>query len=117
PGHATEIARLAVQSGADLVMVLAGDGTINEAANGMVHSRATLAILPGGTANVLAMEVGLGSRLGRAIERLAGCVERRVSIGRLCSGSGSRYFLAMAGAGLDAKIVYDMIPALKARGK
>ena len=116
PGDATEIAHRSIAEGADLILVLGGDGTINEAMNGMVHSRATLGILPAGTANVLAMEVGLGSRLGRAIERLAGSVERRIAVGKLCTGAGlERHFLAMGGAGLDAKIVYDLNPWLKAR--
>lgn len=116
PGDATGIARRSIAEGADLIIVLGGDGTINEAVNGMVHSRATLGILPAGTANVLAMELGLGSRLGRAIDRLAGSVERRIAIGKLCNGSGlERHFLAMGGAGLDAKIVYDLNPWLKAR--
>lgn len=115
PGHATEIARRAVASGAELVVVLGGDGTINEAVNGMVHSNAALAILPGGTANVLAMELGLGSRLSAAIEKIPQCVEWRVAVGRLCSHQQSRYFLAMGGVGLDAKIVYDLSPALKLR--
>jgi len=116
PGDATEIARRAVADGADLIIALGGDGTINEAVNGMVHSQATLGILPAGTANVLAMELGLGSRLGRAINGLVGCVERRVALGKLCNGgSAGRHFLAMAGAGLDAKIVYDLDPELKAQ--
>ncbi len=115
PDDATRIARQAVTAGADLILVLGGDGTINEAMNGMVHSRAVLGILPAGTANVLAMELGLGSRLDRAIERLAGCIERRIAVGRMCNGhSPARHFLAMGGAGLDAKIVYDINPAFKA---
>lgn len=126
PGDATRIAREAVAAGADLVLVLGGDGTINEAVNGMVHSNAALGILPGGTANVLAMELGLGSRLDRAIERLSQCAPRRISVGRVSNAvsqngrngtdhSGDRHFLAMGGAGLDAKIVFDMSPAFKAR--
>jgi len=103
-----------VSDGADLILVLGGDGTINEAVNGMVHSKATLGILPAGTANVLAMELGLGSRLDRAIERLVNSVERRVAVGKLSSAFGTRHFLAMGGAGLDAKIVYDINPGLKA---
>jgi diacylglycerol kinase (ATP) len=83
PGDATRIAREAVAGGADLILVLGGDGTINEAVNGMVHSNVALGILPAGTANVLAMELGLGSRLDRAIERLSKCAPRRVSVGRL----------------------------------
>ena len=83
PGDATRIACRAVAEGADLILVLGGDGTINEAVNGMVHSKAALGILPAGTANVLAMELGLGSRLDRAIERLLNSVERRVAVGKL----------------------------------
>jgi diacylglycerol kinase (ATP) len=115
PGDATRIACRAVSEGADLILVMGGDGTINEAVNGMVHSKATLGILPAGTANVLAMELGLGSRLDRAIDRLLNSVERRVALGKLTSGSVARHFLAMGGAGLDAKIVYDINPRLKAR--
>jgi len=114
-GHAVELARDAVTGGADLVLVLGGDGTINEAANGMIHSPVPLGILPGGTANVLANELGLGNRLERAVERLSQCVERRIAAGKLCAANGdSRYFLLMGGAGLDATIVTKVRPALKA---
>jgi diacylglycerol kinase (ATP) len=116
PEDATRIAREAVAGGADLILVLGGDGTINEVVNGMVNSNATLAILPAGTANVLAMELGLGSRLSKAIDALKECVERRVAVGKLNDAKGAaRHFLAMAGAGLDARIVYDLNPAFKAR--
>ena len=106
-----------VEQGADLVMVLGGDGTINEAANGLAHSGVPLGVLPAGTANVLAMELGLGSHLGPAIEKLAQCTPQRVAMGRINLGSDSppRYFLCMAGAGLDAKIVNQVDPALKDR--
>jgi len=50
-----------VREGADLILVLGGDGTINEVVNGMIGSDVPLGMLPGGTANVLAMELGLGS--------------------------------------------------------
>ena len=73
-------------------------------------------MLPGGTANVLAMELGLGSRLDRAAERLIESVERRVALGRLSvAGVGPRYFLSMAGVGLDASIVKRVNSSLKAR--
>jgi len=115
-GHATELAREAVAAGADLILVLGGDGTINEVANGMIPSRVPLGVLPGGTANVLANELGLGNGLERAIERLGHCVERRIAVGKLCSQDcGSRYFLLMAGAGLDATIVTKVHAGLKAR--
>jgi diacylglycerol kinase (ATP) len=116
PSHATELARAAIAEGADLVLVLGGDGTINEVVNGMAHSRVPLGVLPGGTANVLAMEIGLGSRLDRAVELLKTSVERRVALGRLCyTGIEPRYFLSMAGVGLDASIVNRVSASLKAR--
>lgn len=114
-GHATDLAREAIAAGADLILVLGGDGTINEAANGMIGSRVPLGILPGGTANVLANELGLGNRLERAIERLGQCVERRIAVGKLCNMQGAaRHFLLMGGAGLDATIVTKVNPRLKA---
>jgi diacylglycerol kinase (ATP) len=114
PGDATKIVAQAIAEGADLILVLGGDGTVNEVVNGMMHSRIPLGILPAGTANVLSMELGLGSKLEAAIGRLAGAVERRIAVGCLVNGGAPRYFLAMGGAGLDAKIVYDLNPAFKA---
>jgi diacylglycerol kinase family enzyme len=82
----------------------------------MAHSRVPLGVLPGGTANVLAMEIGLGSDLDRAVDRLKKSVERRVALGRLCcTGVEPRYFLSMAGVGLDARIVNRVSADLKAR--
>jgi YegS/Rv2252/BmrU family lipid kinase len=115
PGDATRLAREAVERGADLILVLGGDGTINEVVNGMAHSSAVLGVLPGGTANVFAMETGLGSRLARAAERLTHAVERRIALGRFSNDQGDRYFLLMGGVGLDASIVLDVNPELKAK--
>ncbi|MEQ1947120.1 MAG: diacylglycerol kinase family protein [Bryobacteraceae bacterium] len=115
-GHATVLAREAIAAGADLVLVLGGDGTINEVANGMVNSSVPLGVLPGGTANVLAMELGLGSSPERAARQLERCVERKISLGKMTRSDGtSRYFLLMGGVGLDAAIVNAVDPALKAK--
>jgi diacylglycerol kinase (ATP) len=96
--------------------VLGGDGTINEAANGMIGSDAHLGVLPSGTANVLAMELGLGSRLERAIDRLSHCVAKRISVGKIWqSGHEARHFLMMAGAGFDAQVVIDLNAGLKSK--
>ncbi len=102
--------------GADLILALGGDGTINEIANGMIGTEVALGILPGGTANVLAMELGLGADLERAAERLGKCTARRIAVARLAgAGVADRHFLLMGGAGLDAKIVNDVNPNLKRR--
>ena len=94
-----------------------GDGTINETAAGMMHSEVPLAILPAGTANVLAMEMKMGKRLEHIAEQLADYVPRRVSVGCITFpvNGASRYFLLMAGVGLDAHIVQNVSGPLKDR--
>lgn len=100
-----------------MIVAAGGDGTINEVAEGIVHSPVPLAILPGGTANVLAVETKLGTNLERAAEGVDKLHPRRISVGRVTADGGrvSRHFLCMAGIGLDAHIVYKVNAALKAR--
>jgi diacylglycerol kinase (ATP) len=115
PGHAGEIARQEVERGAELILVAGGDGTINEVVNGMAFSDVPLGVLPAGTANVLASELGIGKSMERAAEALADSVLERVALGLISNGSISngdeaarRYFLLMAGVGLDADIVFHL---------
>jgi len=116
PGTAGALARACIGRGADLIVAVGGDGTINEVAEGMLHTAVPLAVLPGGTANVLATEMKLGTP-----ERVAECLgewgRRRVSVGHVTCDGGrvSRHFLLMAGIGLDAHIVYHVSGPLKAR--
>lgn len=105
-----------MESGADLILVLGGDGTIHEVVNGMIGSGVAVGILPAGTANVLAMELGLGRNLEAAVARLSVSVERSVSVGRAILQDGAiTHFVCMAGAGFDAKIVNEVSPWLKNR--
>ena len=116
PGTAGAIAWDHIEKGSDLVIAAGGDGTINETAEGMIGSHVPLAILPGGTANVLAMELKLGKRMSLVAERLNQCPARRISMGHLTCGSDiSRHFLLMAGIGLDAHIVHHVHLGLKAK--
>jgi len=118
PGTAGAIARRSIADGAELILAAGGDGTINEIAEGVAFSDVPMGVLPAGTANVLANEMGLGSGIERAAARLHDCVPRRISMGRLQCVNGSertRLFLLMAGVGLDAKIVYNLSMPLKAR--
>jgi diacylglycerol kinase (ATP) len=118
PGEAGSLVQEAIRHGADLILVLGGDGTVNEVVQGLAHSKVPLGVLPGGTANVLAMELGLGSRSEPAARTLAGFEPRPVALGQITGSFGSRYFLLMAGAGLDANIVYEVSAGLKnAAGK
>lgn len=100
PGDATTMAREAVRSGHDIVVVAGGDGTVNEALQGLAGQRHTaLAVLPGGTVNVWATELGAGQRLEELAAEIARGRRRVVDLGLV----NDRYFLMMASAGFDAQ--------------
>jgi YegS/Rv2252/BmrU family lipid kinase len=116
PGTAGFQARQEVESGVDLILAAGGDGTINEVASGMLHSRVPMAILPGGTANVLAREMRLPINLDRVAQQISEFQPHPVSVGRVSSlDVEPRAFLCMAGVGLDAEIVSRVNPNLKVR--
>lgn len=115
-GHAIELCRTAAQEGYDAVVVLGGDGTVNEAANGLVASRTALAPLPGGATNVYTRMLGVPRDVLEAAERVGrpdGASERSVDVGRV----NDRWFTFAAGVGLDASVVehVDRHPRRKAR--
>jgi diacylglycerol kinase (ATP) len=115
PGTAGEMARKAIGEGTELILSAGGDGTINEILGGVANTTVPLGILPAGTANVLATEMGLGRNIERAAAMLPECAARRIAIGRLDAGSKPRFFLSMAGIGFDAHIVYNVSDQLKRR--
>jgi YegS/Rv2252/BmrU family lipid kinase len=115
PGSASAQARKQIEAGCDLILVAGGDGTINEAAAGMLHSGVPLGIIPGGTANVLAREAHIPIDMLASVRNLAKMTPTRVAIGMLHLGSfEQRPFLCMAGVGLDAEIVTHVNLDLKA---
>ncbi len=109
PGHATEIVRSFLPSGLDVVVVCGGDGTISETACGLAGSAVPLAILPGGTSNVLVRELSIPLDLEEATALLFEGEPRPV---RLLLAN-ERPFLLWAGVGLDARIMGRMLPLLK----
>jgi diacylglycerol kinase family enzyme len=117
PGHATGIAGAAARDGVDAVVTLGGDGTVNEAANGLVGTGIALHPLPGGSQNVYAKLLGVPQDLVDAAEHLLARADdwrpRPVDAGRV----NGRVFTFSAGAGLDAAVVerVDARPARKAR--
>ncbi len=114
PGAATDLARQAVASGVGLVIGNGGDGTLNEILQGMVGTTVPLAILPGGTANVLAHDLKIPTDLAANADMVAAGIERRITIGRVEYGAGiTRYFFLMAGIGLDATMVRNVRANLK----
>ena len=103
--HATAIAREAADLGIDVVAVLAGDGTLNEAANGLAGSDTALAPLPGGSTNVYARTIGVSPSPIEAASRLLASLRRR-SFRRIGLGvANGRRFLFNAGAGFDAAVI------------
>ncbi len=114
PRSAGRIAACAIANGADLIVVAGGDGTVNEATEGVAGTDVPLAVLPAGTANVLASEMRVTTNLGKAAAELLSYPAERISIGRIQSRDEvPRSFLLMAGAGLDAHIVYSLDYSLK----
>lgn len=114
PGDATTLGQQCVEQGAKRVYVAGGDGTINEVINGLAQSAVELCPLPGGTANCLSVETGVGTNLLKAAERVSTYSAKRISLGHCRRNDGAeRYFVAMAGAGVDAQIVRDVKSDMK----
>ena len=116
PGTARGMAQLAVGQRRELVVVCGGDGTVNEVVNGLAGSRTPLALLPAGTANILAKELGVPWDIPHAARLIPDAVVRRIALGIASppgvNGDGAaqhelvgRYFLCVGGAGPDGAIV------------
>jgi diacylglycerol kinase family enzyme len=116
-GHATDLCREAAREGYDVVVAFGGDGTVNEAANGLVGTETPLSVLPGGATNVYCRMLGIPNDVVDATEHLLHMADdwrpRTVDVARL----NDRWFTFSAGAGLDASVVerVDRHPRLKAR--
>ena len=110
-GEGVDIARRAVEAGADVLLACGGDGTLNEAINGLAGSETALAVLPAGTVNVWAREVGVPLDPLRAAGLLWDGERRRIDLGR----AGTRYFLLMAGIGFDADVAAHVTSPEKRR--
>ncbi|MGH9323022.1 MAG: diacylglycerol/lipid kinase family protein, partial [Vicinamibacteria bacterium] len=109
PGHATEIASRASREGIDRVLAWGGDGTLNEVMRGLVGTDTAMGVLPGGTVNVFAREVGIPLEIEAATEAFVRGEVARIPVG-VASG---RPFLLMAGVGLDAEVVYRLKAGFK----
>jgi diacylglycerol kinase family enzyme len=116
-GHATELCREAAHEGYDVVVAFGGDGTVNEAANGLLGSPTPLCCLPGGSANVFGKMLGIPGDVVDATEHLLAMADdwhpRKVDLGVV----NGRCFTFASGLGLDASVVerVDANPKLKAR--
>jgi diacylglycerol kinase (ATP) len=111
PGHATELAREAVRLGYGAVAACGGDGTLAEAASALAGSMTPLAVLPRGTANQVAMNLGIPLDLEHAVEVAVGGHTTTIDLGLI----GDRAFTLVAGAGFDAAVMEAATRELKER--
>jgi diacylglycerol kinase (ATP) len=117
PNDAARLAAEAAREGFPEVIVSGGDGTINEALQGLVGTGVRMAVWPRGTANVLGLELQLPRRIERIVDVIATGKVLRAHVGLVTTENTGerRYFLLMAGIGIDAAIVDRVNPELKKR--
>jgi diacylglycerol kinase family enzyme len=115
--HATDLGRQAHHDGLDVVLVLGGDGTVNEVVNGLLadgpgHDVPVLGTIPGGSANVFSRSVGLPEdpveATGALIEAIEHKRTRTIGLGQAAYDGRRRWFLCNAGLGVDAEIIEEM---------
>lgn len=109
PGDATRLAREAIGLGFDAVLAAGGDGTVNEAAQPLVGTDVALGVVPVGTANMLARQLGFPLDVAEAARALGRSVPQRIDVGL----AGDRYFLLWAGIGFDAEVARHLEPNVK----
>jgi diacylglycerol kinase (ATP) len=123
PKHAGEIAARAISEGSRLIIACGGDGTLNEIINGMPGSKVPIALLPAGTANILAKELRIPWNIPRAAALIPRGIPTRIALGAVTEESTAarsnvstdsrRYFLVVAGAGADGALVNALNPSVK----
>lgn len=119
-GSATTQARNAVLNGFDTVLACGGDGTVHEALQSLVGTEVVLGVIPLGTANALAADLGLAGTPAKVARKLLSASPARISVGRIhyredSGNSAARYFTVAAGVGADALLMSRMDASLKRR--
>ena len=116
-GHAESLAREAIKELPSLIIAAGGDGTFNEVINGIAGSEIPMAILPLGTTNVLAKEIGIPEDVKGAMEIAVTGTTKTISLGKIAitrpSSLVSRYFVLMAGIGFDGEAVFGINETFK----
>jgi YegS/Rv2252/BmrU family lipid kinase len=101
PFQAIDLSKKAVQENCDIIIAAGGDGTIIEVISGMINSNSKLGIIPYGTGNMLAANLGIPVNISKAIDIIIEGNSQKIDIGKI----NDRYFAFMAGCGFDAKII------------
>ena len=103
PAEATSLARDAVKKGFKKIIVLGGDGTVNEVINGIIGANVVLGVIPIGSGNDFCMGLGIPGKTKDACRVIIGKYAKRIDVGKL----NDRYFGSSAGIGLDAETAYE----------
>jgi len=106
-GDGERMARAAAAGGATVVIAHGGDGTAMDVAAGLVGTTVPLGLLPGGTGNVLAGNLGIGRSFAAAADTIAAGFTRTIDVGRLTTAAGSRYFAVNCAAGFAADLMAE----------
>jgi YegS/Rv2252/BmrU family lipid kinase len=120
PGSARALAKAAMRNGYDTIIACGGDGTVHEVLQCMVGSPVALGVIPLGTANALAQDLGLGTNPVNAVRKLLTAKPTAIPVGRVFyrdqnGAENSRYFTVAAGIGADALLMASMDAGLKRR--
>jgi len=119
-GSAAADIQKAILQGCDAILACGGDGTVHEVLQSLVGTDVALGVVPLGTANALAMDLGLPLSPGKAVQKLLSAARERIPVGRIWfrDGNGeeqSRYFTVAAGIGADAHLMSRLDAKLKRR--
>ncbi|MDR3763408.1 MAG: diacylglycerol kinase family lipid kinase [Acidobacteriota bacterium] len=114
-GSAGEQARQAIASGCDAVFACGGDGTVFEVLQGLAESQAMMGVIPLGTGNVLAHDLGLAGKPERAAAQLLECQPQTIAVGRIAAAGRARFFTVAAGVGVHAELLYRASARAKQR--
>ncbi|HZB88645.1 MAG TPA: diacylglycerol kinase family protein [Terracidiphilus sp.] len=120
PGSARALARMAIRGGFDTILACGGDGTVHEVLQSVAGTEVALGVIPLGTANALAQDLGLGRSPVRAVRKLLDATPVAVPVGRVTFRDAqgverARYFTVAAGVGADALLMKSMDAGLKRR--
>ncbi len=115
PGHATALAQEAARNGFEKVVAMGGDGTINETAQGLLHTQTALGIIPRGSGNGFAREIGMLVPLEKALLKLKSAAVYPCDAGQ----ANGELFLNLAGVGIEAAVAWQFMEHAKTgrRGK
>src|SRR5208283_4251374 len=106
----------AIEAGCDAVFACGGDGTVFETLQGVAGSTAMMGVIPLGTGNVLAHDLGLAARPERAAAQILDFAPQTIALGRIQTVGRSRFFTVAAGVGVHAELLYRANARAKQRG-